>query len=544
MYGQPLRQLLALATLVLVASALPADADLLPADRSIPEVIDHYVDLKLKEAKITPASQADDHTLARRLYLDLAGRIPTAAEARAYAASTDPRKREKLIESLVASVEFVRHNATEFDELLRGENTDAASVRNYLLVAFQENRSWDRMFRELMGVQTDPAKPQLFVTKRLKDSDALTRDVSAIFFGLNISCAQCHRHPHVKALTQDYYYGLKAFFAQSYEIQDNLLERQFAAPVSFKTKTGDARTARLQFLNGKTAEPPEAPMDLNKAIQEESKRIAEFAKNYAKTKELPPAPEFSPRRELVELALASEGRDLFARSMVNRLWHRFYGYGLVMRVDQMHAKNEASHPQLLDWLSRDFIAHGYDLRRLIHGLVSTRTYARSSRWESGEPPAPELFAVAGIRPLSPLQWGVSQRLASNPAGLHGPAVGPPEAAEKQLEKLEVEAQKAFGQMIEPARDDLQIGVGESLKLSNDPAMLKLTGDALVPALLKLPDRKAQIDEAVWTVLSRPPTAAEHELLGAFLERRKDRPADALSQVVWALLNSPEFRFNH
>src|SRR6516162_592137 len=122
MYGRPLRQLLALATLVLLASALIADAELLPADPAIPEVIDHYVDLKLKETKITPAPQADDYTLARRLYLDLAGRIPTAAEARAYAASTDPRKREKLIESLVVSVEFVRHNATEFDELLRGEN--------------------------------------------------------------------------------------------------------------------------------------------------------------------------------------------------------------------------------------------------------------------------------------------------------------------------------------------------------------------------------------------------------------------------------------
>jgi hypothetical protein len=542
MYG--LRQLMALAMLILVASALQADAEMLPADRRIPEVIDHYVDQKLKEAAVTPAPQADDHTLARRLYLDLAGRIPTAAEARAYAESTDPQKREKLVDSLVASVEFVRHNATEFDELLRGENTDAASVRNYLLVAFQENRPWDRMFRELMGVDADPAKPQLFVTKRLKDSDALTRDVSAIFFGLNISCAQCHRHPHVKALTQDYYYGLKAFFAQSYEIQDNLLERQFAAPLSFKTKSGEARTARLQFLNGKTAEPPAVPaMDLNKEIQDESKRIAEFTKNYAKTKELPPALEFSPRRQLVELALAPDGRDLLARAIVNRLWHRFYGYGLVMHVDQMHAKNAPSHPQLLDWLRRDLIAHGYDLRRLIHGLVSSKAYARSSRWESGQPPAPELFAVASVRALTPMQWGVSHRLASNPVHLRGSEAGPQLPRETQLELIEVEARKMF-QMIEPPHDGMQIGVGESLKLSNDATLLRLTGDRLVPALLKLPDRKAQIDQAVWTVLSRPATAAEHELLAAYLERRQDRPADAMQQLVWALVNSPEFRFNH
>src|SRR5580704_14624513 len=97
----------------------PAAEPLLPADRPIAEVIDHYIDAKLTTAGVVPVPQADDHTLVRRLYLDLAGRIPTADEARAYAASTDPEKREKLIERLLAAPEFVRHNATEFDEILR-----------------------------------------------------------------------------------------------------------------------------------------------------------------------------------------------------------------------------------------------------------------------------------------------------------------------------------------------------------------------------------------------------------------------------------------
>ncbi len=537
-----LLETLTLAAVVLAARSGPAAEPLLPADRPIAEVIDHYIDGKLKTAGVAPALQADDHTLVRRLYLDLAGRIPTADEARTYAASSDPEKRARLIDRLLAAPEFVRHNATEFDELLRNSNPDAPSVRPYLLVALRENRPWDQMFRELLGVRPDSNHPEQFIAKRLKDPDSLTRDVSSVFFGLNISCAQCHRHPYISALTQDYYYGLKAFFARSYEFQGQLLERRFASPLQFQTK-GQTRTARLLFLNGATIEPPaEAIPDLNKAIQDENKQIQELNKNYAKNKELPPLPSFSPRAELVELALKPENRDLFARALVNRLWHRFHGYGLVMRVDQMHAANKPSHPELLAWLTRDFIAHKYDLTRLIHGLVSSKTYARGSRWDREEPPAPELFAVAAVRPLRPMQWGLSQRLASNPAALKPSQER--EVYEKQLEALEEQVRKAFGKLIEQPRDDLQIGITEALRLSNDPALLQLTGDQLVPSLLKLKDHQQQVEEAVWTVLSRPPTSRENELLCAYLEQRKDRPGDALQQMIWALLNSPEFRFNH
>jgi hypothetical protein len=503
------------------------------------EVIDHYLDARLKQASVSPAPAADDNTVARRLYLDLAGRIPTAEEARAYAQADDPDKRSKLVDRLMASLEYVRHNATEFDELLRCDNPDAPSVRAYLLVAFRENRPWDRMFRELLGVASDPAKPEQFVLKRLKDPDMLARDVSAVFFGLNISCAQCHKHPYIKTLTQDYYFGMKAFFARSYEFQGTLLERQHAAPLQFKAKDGQMHHAAPMFLDGTKVEmPPAAVADLAKAVQDESKQIQEFTKNYAKTKQSPPSAEFNLRARLAELALGEENRERFARSIVNRLWHRFYGHGLVMRLDQMHANNASSHPELLAWLSRDFIAHDYDLSRLIRGLVSSKAYVRGSRWEGQEPPVPELFAVARLRPLTPMQWGVSQRVVSHPALLSAGIT------DKLLETLEAEAVKHFGKIIEAPREELQIGITESMKLSNDAGLLKLTGDQLVPQLLKLPDRRRQMEEAVWTVLSRPPREDELQILEAYMESRAARPADALQHVVWALLNGPEFRFNH
>jgi len=527
-----------------IAANTATGTELLPADRPMPDVIDHHVDLQLQKAKVIPAPQADDATFVRRLYLDLAGRIPTPSEAREYIDSTDPKKRDKLVAELVASPEFIRHNANEFDAFLRNDNGDGGSVRPYLLAAFKENRPWDRMFRDLIGAAETPhpAKPEQYILKRLKDRDALTRDVSSVFFGLNISCAQCHNHPYLKSLTQDYFFGLREFFAASYDFQGNLLDRRFVKPADFKPKAGAARPVKMMFLNGQTVDRAAEPADdLAKAIQEESKTIEQLGKAYAKDKVLPPQSKFRAREKLADLALKPENRDLFARAMVNRLWFRFYGYGLVMRVDQMHANNPGSHPELLAWLTRDFIAHNYDLKRLIAGLVSSKAYARNSEWKDGQPPAPELFAVGSVRPLTPGQWAASFQLANNPALIGRDKTF--DAREKALTALETAA-RPLESLIQYPRDDMPIPVNESMRLSNDPGLNKTIGAQLLPALKKASDRKAQIAEAVWAVLSRPPIAAEFELFESYLERRKDRPDAALQQMVWVLINSPEFRFNH
>jgi len=541
-----------------LVSSVPAQ-ELLPADRPIGEVIDHYIDSKLRQAKVAPAPPAANTTIARRLHLDLIGRIPTPMEARAFLDSTDPLAKAKLIESLVSSPEFARHNAIEFDVMLRNDNPVAASVRSYLLQAFKENRPWDVMFRDLIGANANTvaatsepvaspkggkmldlgaSRPDAFVLKRLKDPDALTRDVASVFFGLNITCAQCHQHPEIKSLTQDYFFGMKAFFSYSYDFQGQLLERQFVKLADFKTKSGETRKPSLLFLSGSKVEIETLPdAELTKAIQEETKAIQEATK----AKQAPPPPKFRPRIRLAETALDDANREMFARSIVNRLWFRFYGHGLVMRIDQMHANNESSHPELLQWLTRDLLSHNYDLTRLIGGLVSSRAYARTSEWK-GDAPAKELFAVAVIRPLTPAQWGLSHRLASDPEALK---IG--ETAEARLKALDlIESQQVgtIAKLIEQPREDLQIGITESLKLSNDPVLLKITGDKLVPVLRKLTEARQQVDQAVWSVLSRPASTAEVKILGEYLEQRKAKPDEALQHIVWALINSPEFRFNH
>src|SRR5439155_8082566 len=173
-----------------------------------------------------------------------------------------------------------------------------------------------------------------------------------------------------------------------------------AGLVKFQTTKGVAKQAKLMFLTGQVIDAP-GMKELTKDEEKKEKELIEQAK---KNKTPPPAPKFSARQQLVDVALQPQGREFFARSLVNRLWVRLHGLGLVTPVDQMHSENPPSHPDLLAWLARDTIEHNYDIRRLIRGLVLSRTYARGSRWDGlGDPPLAKTFAVARLRPLTPMQ---------------------------------------------------------------------------------------------------------------------------------------------
>ena len=425
------------AVLLVVESTAWAD-DLLPPDRAIAEVVDHYIDGALRKAAIKAATSADDATLIRRLTLDLAGRIPTAAESRAFIGSTDPDKRVRLVDRLMASPGFVRHQATELDTMLMAGGK--GSLRDYLVRAVGENRPWDRIFRELMlPDQTDKVQKVAaeYLRQGVKDLDRLTADVSSTFFGVNISCAQCHDHPLVRDWKQDHFYGMKSFLSRTF-VNGNenaaFLGEHAYGTIRFKTTEDVERKARLMFLTGRRVDEADA----KEPSKEEQKKEKEGLDRSKKEKVPPPPPKFSARAKLVEVALQPGERDFFAKAIVNRIWYRLFGQGLVMPLDQMHSANPPSHPELLDWLARDTATHGYDLRRLIRGLVLSGAYARGSRWDGEEAPRPSLFAVALVRPLTPTQLASSLRLATvDPASL--PPDFQSEAFEKRIEALEQSA---------------------------------------------------------------------------------------------------------
>jgi hypothetical protein len=170
---------------------------LLPPDLPMEQVVDHYLDAALKEAKVQPVPLTDDATLIRRLTLDLNGRIPTVAETAAYLAAPDAGKKVPLVDRLMSLPAFVRHQAQEFftflqsqEELRRGKMS--TGLHDYLRTAFAQNQGWDRMFRAmLLPDDNDPALRGAgdFLKTRVKDLNRLTIDTSIVFFGVNVSCA-------------------------------------------------------------------------------------------------------------------------------------------------------------------------------------------------------------------------------------------------------------------------------------------------------------------------------------------------------------------
>jgi hypothetical protein len=539
----------AFAALLLARSACAVD--LLPPDRPIHEVIDHYIDAVLAEQGIKPAVPADDAALLRRITLDLVGRIPTAAEMDAYLASKEPDRKVKLVERLLSTPAFIRHQVNEFDAMLASPDMrrGGGSLRDYLTRALKEGRTWDLIFRDLiLAEEKEPVQKgaSVFLKSRIKDLDRLTTDVSVLFFGVNISCAQCHDHPLVSDWKQDHYYGMKSFFARTFEAGAFLGERD-AGIVQFKTTKAETKNARLMFLTGKMVDDPGArPLtpEETRALKDAAKKKRQPPGKNSTTP--PPPPRFSARLALANLALQPDQREFFARSIVNRLWHRHFGLGLVTPFDQMHSANLPSHPELLAWLARDMAEHNYDLRRMICGIVLSNAYGRSSRYEGERWPSPRTFAVARIRALTPMQMALSLRLATTaPEQLPGALKA--EELEKRIEGIENGARGLAGSFEQP-RDDFQISVSEALLFSNgdrlERELLANGKDRLLGRLADLKSEEEVVECAVRNIYSRPATAEEKRIMSEYLASRRDRRPEAQRQMVWALLTSAEFRFNY
>jgi Protein of unknown function (DUF1549)/Protein of unknown function (DUF1553) len=528
------------------ASAQP-DTDLLPADRSIEQAVDYYMDARLKKEGVTPTPAADDAAILRRLTLDLNGRVPTVGEMQEYLADSSADKKARLVDRLLASPAFARHNAQSFYAFMHyaegrpGKGNKGIPLYDYLLSSMNENRGWDRIFRDMM-VPNENDKSTWgaadFLKARVKDPNKLTIDTSVVFFGVNVSCAQCHDHPHVTQWTQDQFYGMKSFFARTVDSGGFIGERDFGV-VKYTPNKGVEKVAPILFLTGQKIDAP----GMKEPTAEEKKK-EQMRLDKAKKAVAPPAPPmFSLRAKLVEIALAPESREFFARNIANRMVHRFYGRGLVMPLDQVHSENAASHPELLDWLARDVAEHGYDLKRLIRGLVLSKTYARSSRWDGEKLPEDRWFAVASVRPLAPMQLATSLKLATaDPQSL-------PTERKKLEERIDAIEKNAAGlaNLFPVITDNFQVGVAEAMLFANNEALQKslLEGAGTLTERMKQePDLAKRAELAVRTVLSRPARPNELQTLVGYMQRRQDRPAEACQQVVWALLTSAEFRFNH
>ena len=320
-----------------------------------------------------PASDAD---FVRRVYLDLTGRIPTAAEARAFLDDPAPQKRPVLIDRLLASPQFTRHLANVLDVMLNERRADngvpAAEWEKYLFDSVAANKPFDQLAREILGADgVDPVlRPAVkFYLDRHAESNLLTRDVGRTFFGVDLQCAQCHDHPLIDDYSQSEYYGLYAFLNRTSVFTDKKDKNKL-----YLAEKADGDVAFSSVFTKKASQT--GPRLLGGDV------IAEPVINKGEEYTVAPAadvrhvPKYSRRAQLATLATNGSNR-FFNRNIANRLWAQMLGRGLVEPVDLFHSDNPPAHPQLLELLTDEIVALKFDMRAFLRQIALSQTYQRS-----------------------------------------------------------------------------------------------------------------------------------------------------------------------
>lgn len=541
---------------LLTQAALAAGASW---DPSISQAIDRQIEAVIKAEGLQSAPRATDSELVRRIYLDILGRIPTAEEAARFLDDDSPDKHHALIDELLAHDEMPVYWRLVFDEWLNGDLRDENYGRDrfldYLEQALKNNRPWDEMARDLLTPNIDDEVERgaaFFLSARLRGGDkqekidSMTTAVASSLFGVQLQCAKCHDHPYVTEWQQDHYYGLAAFLGRTQETKykdSPFLKERADGEVTFVTTDREEKTARLMFLDGHVVEEPQLPEDREKW----------YAKGSGGK---PDVPMFSRREALVDYAISAD-RPSFKRAIVNRMWKQLMGRGLIEPVDQMHAANPPTHPKLLELLSEDFAAHGFDLRRLMAGLLHSETYLRSSKWTaSAERPGDSLYATAIMKPLSPDQLAQSFAMASG----YMDVMHAKYEREKKKRKLDKVTLGVVRKLLAGDRDYRTIVQrfahrGESFEANASQALFltynkimeeqfEASRGTLAEQLTELKDNADVAERAYLRVLSRHPSKAEVAEITEYLSAANPSRRELIRDVVWALCCSAEFRFNH
>lgn len=496
------------------------------------------------------APLADDAEFIRRIYLDITGAIPTPAETRAFLDDKGKDKRTILIDKLLKSPGFVRRMVWFLDVTLMERRADAkvprAAWEEYLRTVVAENKPYDQFVREMLASDGSDAKTRpaaKFFLDRDLEPNLVTRDLARVFLGRNVQCAQCHDHPNVDDYKQEHYYGILAFLNRSFLFPNPAAPNAVIAEkaegdvnfVSVFDKNKKQNTTLPRMPGGKPKDEPKA----------------EKGKEYkvAPAPNVRPVPAFS-RRELLATAITSPDNPAFARTAVNRIWAMMLGRGLVNPVDWDHAGNPPSHPELLDLLGKEFVRHGYDVKWLIREIALSNTYQRSSELPSGMTDVPaDRYLVGTLKPLGPEQLGYAVLQATGQTDAERASLGA-KATETQLDARLMPRVAPFRGMFSrqpgESQDAFSSTLDQTLFMKFNPTirgMIAIRAGDLADRLTKLIDNDALADELFISVFSRHPSVDERKDVIDAIKGAKDR-SSAVTELIWALVASAEFRFNH
>jgi hypothetical protein len=481
--------------------------------------IDQLIAARWAARGVQPTEPADDAELMRRLYLDLAGRIPRVSEVRDFLDDKTTDKRQRLVERLLEGPDYVNHFTNTWRGLMLPEsnNEQVRSVvpefENWLRKQFRDNVSYDRMVRDVITTPVGTNPPPFgrvnqgtafgfYQANELK-AENLAASTSRLFLGVKLECAQCHNHPFARWSRQQFWQYAAFFSGFGMPREDKKDQKEIKI-------AGTDKVVKARFLDRKK------PVWKNGVAA---------------------------RKILADWMTAADN-PFFARAAANRMWAHFFGVGVVEPVDDLGGANPPSHPELLDELARQLVAHRFDLKFLARAIVSSRTYQLSSATTRAGQDDPRLFARMPIKGLSPEQLFDSLARAT---GYREEArnsrmffFGAPSVRDEFLAKF----------ANQDKRTEVQTSILQALALMNGKFIDDATSvgrSETLDAVTDAPflDTDGRIETLFLAALSRKPSAQETARFSTYVKRAGAKgEKTALGDVFWALLNSSEFILNH
>jgi hypothetical protein len=505
----------------------------LPAERyrELPAAnfLDELAYAHFQKLGLFPSARCTDTEFIRRSTLDAIGRLPTLQETRAFLANPAPDKRRQWIDRLLNDPAWADYWANKWADLLR-PNPDRVGVKSVFLLdqwlreAFRRNMPFDQFARAFLTVEGSNHRDGPAVVYRDRREPAeLTTMFSQLFLGVRLECAKCHHH-HNEKWGQEDFYQFAAFFGPVKQKGAGL-----SPPIS-------AGTEMFYFAPGGSVKHPVTEAELQPRPPDGG--------------ELALAPDSDPRLALADW-LTNPDNPFFAKAAVNRVWASFFGRGMVEPVDDFRTSNPAVNERLLAAVAADFVNHGYDLKHLMRTIMESELYQFSSTPNETNLADTKHFsrsyrrrlpAEAALDAVSDVT-GVPELFEGCPPGTR--------AVQTWTFKINSHFLDAFGRpnasSDPPCERDARSSVGQALHLMNSQALQAKLADESGRAKQLADSDSSPADivrELYLAAFSRLPT--DHELSRA-LERFSGAAAnrqEATEDVLWALLNSPEFVFNH
>jgi hypothetical protein len=491
--------------------------------------IDELVWDKLRKLRITPSEQATDSTFMRRAYLDVIGRLPSPAEARAFLQDSSPDRRTALIDQLLARPEYADFWANKWADLLR-PNPYRVGIKatlnfdNWIRDAFRHNKPYDQFVRELVTAQGSTWRNGAVTMFRDRRSpDEVTTMVSQLFLGVRLECAKCHQHPF-EIWGQNDFYSLAAYFARVDQKGQGV-----SPPISggeevfFTSNKGSVSHP----TTGKRMSPRPLFGDARQVNGDEDPRLA-FAE-----------------------WLTADDNTYFREVAVNRVWAELMGRGLVDPVDDLRATNPPSNAELLTSLADELRRQDYDLKKLIRLITTSYVYGLSSLAGEGNVNdtrnysryyRTRLRAEVLLDAVSDVT-GVPEKFEAMPPGSR--------ATEIWTHRVESAFLDAFDRPNEnqdpPCERTSDPTVVQSLHLMNaENLQRKLADDEGRVAQLAAGSRSSReiVEELYLLTYSRFPTDEEFTQATGIIDSAGDKRRQAVEDLLWALINTPEFIFKN